>query len=46
MVNNILESLEVQPTVLFFLLAPVHRTHSLLLAVFSEGRVHVHYPLS
>lgn len=46
MVENIPENLEVQPTVFSFLLAPVYHTHSLLLVVVSEERVHVPCPLS
>lgn len=45
-VENIPESLEVQPTVLSFFLVPFHHTHSLLLVVVSEGRVRVHCPIS
>lgn len=40
MVANVPESLEVQPAVLSFLLAPVYHIHCVLV-VFSEGGVHV-----
>lgn len=45
MVENVPESLEIQPAVLSSLLAPVYRIHSLLVVV-SEGRVHVFFPLT
>lgn len=45
MVENIPESLEIQPAVLSSLLAPVYHIHSLLVVV-SEGRVHVFCPLT
>lgn len=45
MAENVPESLEVQPAVLSFLLAPGYHIHSLLV-VFSEGRVHGFCPLS
>lgn len=45
MVENVPESLEIQPAVLSSLLAPVYHIHSLLVVV-SEGRLHVFCPLT
>lgn len=45
MVENVPESLEIQPAVLSSLLAPVYHIHSLLVVV-SEGRVHVFCPFT